>query len=206
MNAPRRERPESVADSAAESNPGGTRGLANHFLGPKHDPLTGEPISGVRRITDAAMSMLLLVAAGFFVAGAAITIADVLARALFSSNVDAAIELTTLFVGLGALLSMPMCFARLEHVTAKMISEFLSGRRGAILNIFGALLSVVFVAALFLFTAQSAWEKFGSPQTTPDIGLRVSWLWIIVAGSIGLSVLASIRGLMTALGRSAPNG
>ncbi len=206
MNAPGRERPESLADPAVETGAARAGSLATYFIGSGIDPLTGARLSRAERFSNAVMSTLLLVAAGFFVAGAAVTIADVLARALFSSNVDSAIELTTLFVGLGALLSMPTCFAGLEHVTAKMISEFLSGRSGAVLTVFGALLSIAFVVLLFVFSVQSAWEKAGSLQATPDIGLRVSTLWIVVAAALGLAVLAAFRGLLAALGRGKPNG
>jgi TRAP-type C4-dicarboxylate transport system permease small subunit len=63
--------------------------------------------------------LLILAAAGLcFLFGTGVTVVDVALRAVAGSNVPGAIELTSLSIGLGALLSMPVCYAKRAHVTA----------------------------------------------------------------------------------------
>jgi hypothetical protein len=45
-------------------------------------------------------------------------------------NVPGAIETTSFAIGLGALLSMPVCYALRNHVTAKLLSELMPNRFG----------------------------------------------------------------------------
>jgi len=155
---------------------------------------------------DRATSRLLMLAATCFVGGAGVTIADILYRSVSGSNVASAIEITTLLVGLGALLSMPPCYASLEHITAKMITEVVAKESAKRLGIFGALLSIAFAGMIFFFALLGALERFNSVQVTPDLKLEIWWLWIILAASLGLSFIASIRGLFHLFDRNDIHG
>jgi len=142
------------------------------------------------------ISRILLLGSSFcFLAGAGITIADIGARALFNSHVDAAIELTTLFIALGALLSMPVTYAYRKHITAKLLSEFLPAGAGRVFVIIGGLLSVLFAGILLLAVSINLQDKFGSPETTPDTGLPVYLLLTVVDVALAMALVAALRAL-----------
>lgn len=149
---------------------------------------------------------LLIFAASCFLAGTGVTVLDVLCRAIASWNLPAAIELTTLFIGLGALASMPVCYGRRAHVTARLLSEFLPGRVGRLMNIFGALLSLVFAAAMAALMTKYAFEKFGGVEVTPDTGLSVSLLISITAITLLAALAASFNGLRAAFAGERADG
>lgn len=140
----------------------------------------------------------LVLAGGCFIFGAGVTVVDVALRAAFGTNVPGAIELTSLSVGCGAILTMPVCYALRSHVSAKLLSEVAPNRFGAPLARLNALVSVGFAALLFWIMAENAWSKLGSPQTTPDLGVPMPAALMLIAGVLGLAVLAAIYGLWMA--------
>ncbi|MGB1091190.1 MAG: TRAP transporter small permease subunit, partial [Oceanobacter sp.] len=88
---------------------------------------------------------MLLFSAICFLIGSFITLSDIGLRSLANSNLDAAIELTTLTIALGALVSIPMTYAREGHITARLISEFSPPVVGRFMRIQGALMSLLFM-------------------------------------------------------------
>lgn len=147
-----------------------------------------------------AMATALLAAAGAcFLFGTATTVADVALRAVAGRNVPAAIELTSLSVGLGALLSMPVCYARRAHVTARLLSELSPRRFLRLLGAAGALASLAFALVLLRIVAGQALEKLGSPETTPDLALPLAPAWIVLALAIAVAAAAAAVGLRAAL-------
>lgn len=154
---------------------------------------------------------LLLVAALCFLAGAGITLADVAVRAIFNSHIDASIELTTLFIALGALLSMPVTYARRGHITAMLLSEFLPPLCGRVFSSLGAALSALFAGIMLVACSVKLVEKFGSPETTPDTGAPVYILLSIVVVTLVFAFLATLYALArslwpAAIGKGADNG
>ncbi|MCM2561681.1 TRAP transporter small permease [Lutimaribacter sp. EGI FJ00015] len=142
----------------------------------------------------------LLGLAGFcFLFGAGVTVVDVALRAVAGSNVPAAIELTSLSIGLGALLSMPVCYAQRTHVTAKLLSELFPRWFAYPLGIVGAVASVVFAALLLWLSGSNALSRLGSPETTADLGLSKPLLLMVVAFALGVSLVAATAGLFFAM-------
>jgi hypothetical protein len=81
-----------------------------------------------RRSSPIISVALLSAVAGCFLVGAGVTVTDVVLRGIAGRNVPGAIEATA--VGLGVLLSMPVCYALRNHVTAKLLSELMPNRFG----------------------------------------------------------------------------
>lgn len=148
-----------------------------------------------RRIEARLTHALLGVAAGSFVLGAAVTVVDVAARGLASANVPGAIEITTFLIGFGALVSMPVCYAQRNHVTAKLLSEISPNRFARPLGRFGAAGSVVFAAMLLWMLGENTLDKIGSPETTRDLGLPMPALLWIVSGTLALALIGALAGL-----------
>jgi len=134
-----------------------------------------------------------------FLFGTAVTVTDVLLRAVAGKNVPGAIELTSLSIGLGALLSMPVCYATRTHVAAKLLSEISPRRFAYPLGLVGAVAAAVFAAMLLWIVGSNAVAKLESPETTADLGLSVPVALIVVTIALTAGLLAAGRGLVTAV-------
>lgn len=148
-----------------------------------------------------AAEYLLAGAAAFFLLGAAVTVADVVLRATMGLNVPAVIEVTTFSIGLGALLSIPTCYLRRTHVTAKLLSELKPGLFARPLGQLGAVVSVLFAAVLAWVMTGNALEKWGGPELTRDTGLPMDKLLAVVASTLVLSLGASLIAVWRAFGK-----
>ncbi|TNE65200.1 MAG: TRAP transporter small permease [Rhodobacteraceae bacterium] len=135
----------------------------------------------------------------FFLFGTGVTVGDVALRALADKNIPGAIEMTSLSIGLGALLSMPVCYAKRTHVTAKLLSELSPNRFTYPLGVVGAIASTVFAALLVWIVAENAIGKIGSPETTADLGLPIPVLITLAALSLAACLVAALAGLRFAL-------
>ena len=92
-----------------------------------------------KTFSSRACDVFLVLAGSFFLVGMSVTVADVVLRAVANRNVPAAIELTSLSIGLGALLSIPVCYGKRTHVTARLLSEVSPNRFAKPLGLFGGL-------------------------------------------------------------------
>jgi TRAP-type C4-dicarboxylate transport system permease small subunit len=140
-------------------------------------------------------SLLLGAAAACFLFGAGTTVVDVILRATAGLNLPGAIELTSFGIGLGALLSMPVCYSTHTHVTAKLVSELAPGAFARFLGLFASAASVLFAGLLVWILADNTLSKLGSPETSPDLGLPVPVLLTIVTVALVGSFLAALVGL-----------
>jgi len=148
------------------------------------------------RVAPFVDKALLTMAAGCFLFGTGVTVVDVALRAAAGLNVPAAIEMTSLSIGLGALLSIPVCFVRRSHVSARLLSELMPERFARPLGMLGALVSVVFAALLLAILARNTLSKLGSPETTADLGLSIPLaLGVVTAGFAG-ALIAALVGLV----------
>lgn len=140
-------------------------------------------------------SVLLGSAAGCFLLGAAVTVADVAARGLFGLNVPAAIEVTSFLIGFGALLSMPVCYERRTHVCAKLLSEIGPARLARFLCLAGTAISLAFAGLMVWIMAANTAGKLGSLETTRDLGLSMPLLLAIVTATMVLALVSAVTGL-----------
>ncbi len=134
-----------------------------------------------------------------FLFGTAVTVGDVALRAIANKNIPGAIEMTSLSIGLGAVLSMPVCYAKRTHVTAKLLSELSPNRFTYPLGVLGAIASAIFAGLLLWVMGENAFEKLGSPETTADLGLPTPVLLSIVAVALAACGVAALAGLRLAL-------
>jgi len=141
---------------------------------------------------------VLVASAICFLAGAGLTIVDVALRNLGDGAVPGVIELTTLLIGLGALLSMPACYGARSHITARLLSE-MSPRLARPLGVLEAVCSLALAVLLCGIFVITALEKLGGVETTRDLGLRADVLWVVAAATFVASALAAVIGLARAL-------
>jgi TRAP-type C4-dicarboxylate transport system permease small subunit len=137
-----------------------------------------------------------LAAAGIcFLFGTAVTVSDVVLRAIAGANVPGAIELTSLSIGLGALLSMPVCYAQQGHVSAKLLSELAPARFTRPFGLLGSVVSLGFAGLLLWAVGQNALAKAGSPETTPDLGFPIPIALTVVTLALLAAFLAAMAGV-----------
>ena len=149
----------------------------------------------------AASSTLLLSAAAFFLLGAGVTVADVALRSVLGQSVPAAIEATSFAIGFGALLSMPACYLNRTHVTARLLSELAPLSFARPLGRIGAVFTLIFAAMLIWMVGENALEKWGSAETSRDLGLPMPILLSIVSAALLAALAAAIVGLWLELKR-----
>ncbi|WP_417712132.1 TRAP transporter small permease [Roseibium aggregatum] len=137
-----------------------------------------------------------LAAAGIcFLFGTAVTVCDVVLRAIAGTNVPGAIELTSLSIGLGALLSMPVCYAKQGHVSAKLLSELAPARFARPFGLLGSVVSLGFAGLILWAVGQNALAKAGSPETTPDLGFPIPIALTVVTLALLAAFLAAMAGV-----------
>lgn len=156
----------------------------------------------IQTTTNRVLSVFLGLAGACFLFGMGVTVVDVMLRAVADVNVPAAIELTSLSIGLGALLSMPTCYAKRTHVTAKLLSEMAPGRFKFVLGLVGAIVSLFFAGLLFWIASENALAKANSPETTSDLGIPISYASLVVAISLAIGLIAATLGLLSAFRRA----
>lgn len=146
-----------------------------------------------------ASGVLLALAGTFFLVGMSVTVADVILRAVANRNVPAAIELTSLSIGLGALLSIPVCYGKRTHVTARLLSEVSPTRFAKPLGTFGGLASVLFALVMLWIAVHDALSRIGSPETTADLGLSRSLAAWVVTAALTAGPVAAVAALWSLL-------
>jgi TRAP-type C4-dicarboxylate transport system permease small subunit len=93
-------------------------------------------------------TVLLLAAAASIGLAATVTIVDVVGRFAFNSTLQGAIEISTLFIALGVVLSMPLVFSLNENITAELIRGLLSKPLVMAMNVLSGVTSLGFIALL----------------------------------------------------------
>lgn len=134
-----------------------------------------------------------------FLFGTGVTVLDVLLRAVAGKNLPGAIELTSLSIGFGALMSMPVCYAKRTHVTAKLLSEVSPNRFTFPLGLLGSVASLVFAALMVWIVGTNMLSKLGSPETTADLGLSIPVALVVVTLALLAGLVAAVVGLRAAL-------
>lgn len=145
---------------------------------------------------DRLFAILTTIAGILYLAGAAVTVADVQMRWWFNAPIRGAIEMTAYLIGAGALFSIPDGFARRSHITAQLLSDLVGHRGQRALGYLGMLASVVFVVLLCVLTVRNALGRVSSVETTPELGLPLATLWMIAAAGVCLWVAGALVGLL----------
>jgi TRAP-type C4-dicarboxylate transport system permease small subunit len=139
-------------------------------------------------------TVLLLCAAIAIGMAACVTIIDVVGRFAFRFTLQGAIELATLFIGLGVVLSMPMCFTNNENITAELIRGFLSRPLIVFINVLSGIASLVFIAILAWIESRDLAQNWGGFRTLPDTGFPYDKGLLVVAAGFILTTIGALFG------------
>lgn len=141
------------------------------------------------------INAVLWAAVVFYLLGAGVTVLDVAMRGILGMSVPASIEITSLSIAMGALLSIPECYARRTHVSAKLFSEMSPNRFARPLGLLGATLALIFAIVLTWIMTNFAMIRWNSIETTIDLRLPLSALMAVVALCFWLALVAAVLGV-----------
>lgn len=144
-------------------------------------------------------TVLLLCAAAAIGMAACVTIIDVVGRFFFRYTLQGAIELSTLFIGVGVVLSMPICFTNNENITAELIRGILSRPLVVALNILSGISSLAFIAILTWIETRDLMENWGGFRAMPDTGFPYDTALLIVSAGFILTTVGALFGFRTLL-------
>ncbi len=135
---------------------------------------------------------------------ALITIADVLMRWLLNSPMDGVADLGRLIVAVVVSTFFPLALAERRHISIKFLGNAVGNRGRAWLELFSALVTMVFFTILLWELFKFTEELFEAGETTWILGLPVAPWWTVATAfmficlPIQLAVLISV--FLTALG------
>lgn len=139
-------------------------------------------------------TLLLLAAAASIGMAATVTIVDVVGRFLFNSTLQGAIEISTLFIALGVVLSMPVVFTNNENISAELIRSFLSKPLVLAMNLLSGVTSLGFIALLMWIEGRELSRNWGGFRTMPDTGFPFDKALLVVTAALILTTVGALFG------------
>lgn len=133
-----------------------------------------------------------------------ITIADVLMRWLFSAPITGVYDLSTLFIAVVLSACFPAALARRRHIQVEFAARRLGPRTNRVLDLVGAVLTLVFFALLFWQLVVYSRELLRDGETSFILEIPIAPWWIastVIFGLCGfvqfLVVLLDLRAVAT---------
>jgi TRAP-type C4-dicarboxylate transport system permease small subunit len=139
-------------------------------------------------------TVLLLAAAASIGLAATVTIVDVVGRFAFNSTLQGAIEISTLFIALGVVLSMPLVFSINENITAELIRGLLSKPLVMAMNLLSGVTSLGFIALLTWVEGRELSRSWGGFRAMPDTGFPYDKALLVVTAALVLTTVGALFG------------
>ena len=132
------------------------------------------------------------IAAFFLAAMMLLTVADVVLRSLFSCPLRGMLELIELGLACTVFIALPAVFLRDEHLVVDVIDKLLKPSAVRILDLIGALLSLVVLAMMAwqMLPLARSMHEFG--DVTSDLSIPKIYYWIPVLLGVVASALATL--------------
>lgn len=168
----------------------------------KHGKILVTELKDMNRTSQQVANTLLILSSSLFIVAAMATVVDVLMRSTVGWAVPNVIEFMTLTIGLGAILSIPICYWKDAHVTAKLLSEWNPKVFYKPLGIAGSTASLLFSLLLTWMMVSYALSQSNSPQTTAAMQLPMNILYFTVAAGCAGSAIGALIHFLTTLKKS----
>lgn len=141
---------------------------------------------------DRVLRTVALVGTGGFAVAVVLTVIDIALRTVSEFTVYGLVDLVKLFMMVGAMLAIPFGFVDDQHVSIDVFTARLSGRTQRALQVFGALLGVVFLSGVFWFSLQQMLVEHSYGDRSQSIGIPMIYYWVPLVTGMGLAVIANI--------------
>lgn len=129
--------------------------------------------------------------AALLVVAMTVTVVDVALRRSVNFAVAGTVDLTQLFVMAAVFLSIPFAFLSDSHVVIELATARLRPRPLAAVRALGALLSLLFMAAVLRYGWDQAVQQHGYGDKSQTIGVPILFYWVPLLGGAALAVLAT---------------
>lgn len=139
-------------------------------------------------------TVLILGAAASIGMAATVTVVDVVGRFAFNATLQGAIEISTLFIALGVVLSMPLVFSTNENISAELIRSFLSKPLVVAMNVLSGAASLGFIALLTWIEWGELSRSWGGFRTMPDTGFPYDKALLVVTAALVLTTVGALFG------------
>jgi len=128
-----------------------------------------------------------------------ITVADVVARKLFSTGFFGLVDVTQLAVIGFAYLAMPRAFLTGAHVAVELYDHRLSHRADLVLKSFALLLSLGVLSVLVWYGWTQAARVLRYGDVSQNVEIPMIWYWGLLMGGVALSWIACAGQLILGL-------
>ncbi len=155
-----------------------------------------------------AASRLLAVVGLICLTGVSVgVVADIALRVGFNSPIDGLSEVFSLIAAITIASFLPLSMVARSHVSLRFLNRLLGPRGGWLLEQFGALVTLVFVALMSWQLLRYAREMIDVGEKTWILQLAVGPWWMVVGGLFVLSALIQFAILVTGpTDRTEPSG
>lgn len=143
---------------------------------------------GMTRITW----LLSLVGAVSLLIAVGLTMCDIALRSVSTNTVKGVVDLSQLFILIGAMFAVPYDFMTDQHVAIDLFVDKLSYRTRVGLRIFSSLLGTVFLCMVFWFSYLQAMVEYSGGDRSQSIGIPMIWYWAPFLFGLLLSIVATL--------------
>lgn len=160
-------------------------------------------LSFIERWSERLALALALSAAAVLLLVAIATMLDVLLRWLFKLPIPGLGEISALFTAVVVAACFPMLIAQRGNVTVCLAGAALGKRTARLLDLFGALMSVLFFSAMAWQYMRFSAEMTSAGESTPMLRWPVGpWWWVVTAMISIAAVIAFVVLAREARGRT----
>jgi TRAP-type C4-dicarboxylate transport system permease small subunit len=131
--------------------------------------------------------------------GIGVLIADISARKTLGFSILGTIDLTQLAVMGCVFLAMPLAFLRGTHVGVEFVSDALPVPLTRACKLLAALLTALFLAAIFWYSLGQARIQFAQGDRSVTLAIPMAWYWAPLLAGLAASTLAALLVLARAL-------
>ncbi|MCP5372953.1 MAG: TRAP transporter small permease [Hyphomicrobiales bacterium] len=122
-------------------------------------------------------------------AAVVVTTADVILRKTVGFSLEGTVDITQLMVMGAAYTAIPFAFVTRSHVAVAMLTDGLSRRGQAAVQVLAAVLAVGFMAAIATFGWFQAMQEFEYGDSSLTLGIPKIWYWAPLLTGAALSTL-----------------
>jgi TRAP-type C4-dicarboxylate transport system permease small subunit len=148
-----------------------------------------------RRLSDVAALAL--------VAMMLLTIADIVMKNLFHRPFSGTFELVEFLMVIAVFFGMPEVFRLQSNICVDLIDYLVKVSAQAVIRVFGALASLLFLLILAWAMLGPAWDTVAYRQNTQEIGIPLFAYWLPILLGTALMIVVTMTGLFRGRGDAA---
>jgi TRAP-type C4-dicarboxylate transport system permease small subunit len=148
-------------------------------------------IAGFYRLGRAASWIAAITGVALILAAGLLTCADVVIRNLGFRGIIGMVDLTQLFVLAAASFVIPFAFFAQSHVAVDLLTQQLSPRANAAINLFSALLAIALIALIVRYGYAQAQLSIALGDRSQTLQMPISIYWALFVGGNALSLYAA---------------